>query len=321
MLSKLSFFKRQKTKTKNSDQMLKELIAPLITPLNDDFSVDFFALKNLTARLLNKGVRNFFVLNNFSEQKNLDLSAQQRIISFTSVEVSKRANLLVGCFGETAEEILEKISFARKYADFCVINIPFVALENQVAFTDFFDLIMTHSNAKIIIYNNSTLSRVQFNPSWLEPFINWESLAGIIDSSRNPEYLDSLEKFSGLVKLFEENEELVFESLRKGFCGANCISSLIAPNYYIELLEGYSDFDYRRLLRNESKISAVSRLIPASKRIQAVKLVLSIQGITKENHFHDIELLNQKERELIIQTFGLQRIQKNVPIKKDASFA
>ena len=301
--------------------MLKGLLAPLVTPLNDDFSIDFFALKNLTARLLNKGVRNFFILNNFSEQKNLDLVAQQKIISFTSQEVSKRANLLVGCFGETTEEVIEKIHFAEKYADFCVINMPFVALENRISFTDFFDSIMTHSNSKIIIYNNPLLSRVKFDPSWIEPFVNWENLAGIIDSSRNPEYLDSLEKFSGFVKLFEENEDLVFESLRKGFCGVSCISSLISPNYYIELIEGYSNFDYRRLLRNESKISAVSRLIPASKRIQAVKLVLSIQGITKDIHFSDIEPLSQKERELIFKTFGFERIQKNASIQNGSFFA
>ena len=56
------------------------VIVSLLTPMNEDYCVDFFGLKNLCARLLNKGVENFLILGDYSEQNFLDYSFQKKII-------------------------------------------------------------------------------------------------------------------------------------------------------------------------------------------------------------------------------------------------
>ena len=50
---------------------IKGLIVPLLTPLNEDFSIDSLSLKALVARLMNKGVKNFFALEQQRYSKTL----------------------------------------------------------------------------------------------------------------------------------------------------------------------------------------------------------------------------------------------------------
>lgn len=95
--------------TKNS------LIVPLLTPFNEDFSIDRIAFKSMIARLMNKGVKNFFVLSKFGEQEFLDVEKEREIIRFAFENIKKKENFFVGCFSQSTDEIISKIKFAEYY--------------------------------------------------------------------------------------------------------------------------------------------------------------------------------------------------------------
>ena len=59
-MRKMGFFGKRKVVSLNPIN-LSGLIVPLVTPLNKDKSLDL-SLKTLVARLMNKGVTNFFCL-------------------------------------------------------------------------------------------------------------------------------------------------------------------------------------------------------------------------------------------------------------------
>lgn len=302
----LAFFGK-KNKQVFSPSRLSGLIVPLITPLNPDLSVDFVALKALTARLLNKGVRNFFVLSSFSEETMLSPQDRLGVLRAVSLEVKGRGFVLAGCFGADEEEVVFRIKEAQEFADICVINIPVVTFGNPLSFADFFDSLMKLSPKSIMVYNNPYFFGGSLQISSLDYLVNWEPFVGLIDASRDPDHLEAVSKYASLTKLFEENEELAFDALRKGFSGLSCVSSLIVPGYYLRLIEGFDELDFAHLMRHEAKVSAVCKVIPPSKRIQAIKHVLAMERLIQPFYFEQLGFLSEKEKQVIDKVFNLGR--------------
>lgn len=310
----LKFFKKKFLPDFLPDEKLSGLIVPLLTPLNEDGSIDVLALKTLTARLMNKGARNFFVLGSFSEYEYLTPEQKQSVIEIVSDEVRGKGVIIAGCFGSTVDEIVSNVLNFQKFTKFCAVNVPASSLERELEFIDFFDSLFTQTSANILLYNNSISFKKAIPSLWLDNIINWERLTGVIDYSRNPEYLDELSKYYQLTKLFEENEELVFDSLRRGFSGVACISSIVFPSYYISLIENFNDLEFSKILRQEARIGALLKMLPQNKKIQAFKYALSLQRLIQPFYSYGLEALSEKEMRLVEGAFG---IKKEVPSNQE----
>jgi len=303
-LRKISFFAKKETISVLNPRSISGLIVPLLTPLNEDKSVDVLALKTITARMMNKGVRNFFILSDFSEQEFLPESERMKVVQTVFDCLSGKGFLLIGCFGASADEIIERVNEAIKFSSICVVNVPPSSINRELEFVDFFDSLFTKTKANILIYNNPFVFKQNIPSLWLDNIINWEKLVGIIDYNRNPEYLDDLGKYYQFTKLFEGNEELAFDALRKGFAGLSCSSSNLAPTYYLQLIEGFSDLDFKHLMRMEAKISAFNKMIPIDKRIQAFKYALFLNRFMNPFFFESLQALSDKEKRLIEDAFA-----------------
>lgn len=304
-MRKLGFFKKRNSFS-FSPASLQGLIAPLITPMNSDKSIDSFALKTITARLMNKGVKNFFVLSQFSEYTHLSPEQKKELMGIVSSEVSGKGFLIAGCFGSDTEEVVQNVIEAQRFTNICAVNVPAMCMERELEFIDFFDSIFTRTTTNILLYNNPFMSKKSIPPLWLDNIINWERLIGVIDYSRNPDYLDELGKYYQLTKLFEENEELAFDALRRGFSGLSCISTITFASYYLSLIEDFSELDYARVMRMEAKVSALNKLIPHNKKVQVVKHILALQGLIQPYYSDSLEALTQKEMQLIENAFKLR---------------
>ncbi len=304
-MRRLGFFSKKSASL--APQKLSGLIVPLITPINRDLSVDFIALKAVTARLMNRGVRNFFALSRFSDYNKLISVDKQKILQTVSDEIAGKGILIAGCFAPTAEEVISEIRDAEEYADFCVINLPPRLVESELDFADFFESLMKETKANILIYNSYGLDGGVIPDRIIDSLVNWERFIGIIDSSRDPGVVDGLSKYAQLVKLFEENEELAFDALRKGFCGLSCLSSVIFPGYYSSLIENYDSIDYRSMARHEAKVSSLGKVIPQNKRVSVVRYVLSLQRLVQNISFDNKDALTQKEMAFIEDAFRVSR--------------
>jgi|GEM_PF-1387658 len=303
----LTFFRKKEIVPVFIPQKLCGLLLPLITPMNEDFSVDTLALKAFTARLMNKGVKNFFVLSSFSESQFLSSEERKKIIQTVHHEVNGKGVILAGCFGSSPDEIISKINEVKEFTTLCVVNVPLNALERELEFVDFFDSLFTQTNANILLYNNSSIYKKSIPPLWLDNIINWERLVGVIDSSKNSEYLDELGKYYQFTRIFEENDELSFDALKRGFSGLCPLSSNAFPAYYLDLVNNYSELNFHTLVRNEAKISALNKLLPPQKKLQAFKYALSLSGLIQSCSSPLLETLTEKEKRLVEDAFGLKK--------------
>ncbi len=284
-----------------SFQNLSGLIVPLLTPLNEDKSIDFLSLKTLTARLLNKGVKSFFLFGPYSEQEFLSFDNRVAIMEVVFKEVNGKGFMLTGCFGKNTDEIIERVLEAQKFTNYCVVSIPKSALEDEVSFVDFFDLLFRHTSANIVLYDDVRLSGAVIPIPWIEKIVTHERFIGIIEYSKDIDYINELSKFNQVTKLFEASKDMAFYCLRNGFSGIACSSSLIFPGYFLELAQSKGEMDMRKYLLNDSKINDIKKSYPFNKKMQALKRVLFLRGIMNAYSFDDSLALTEIEKVKIEQ--------------------
>ncbi|MDD4251207.1 MAG: dihydrodipicolinate synthase family protein [Candidatus ainarchaeum sp.] len=275
------------------------VIVSLLTPMNEDYCVDFFGLKNLCARLLNKGVENFLILGDYSEQNFLDYSFQKKIIVSASRELKNKGNLVVGCFSDSSEEIIEKVKFAEKYCEYCLVNIPFNALTNEVEFIDFFDNLFTRTKSKIILYNNPSSFKRNIPINGLNRIVGWERLIGIFDNSKNKAYFRALCDYHQLLKIFQCFEPNVIES--QNYTCAGNVSGLanVFPELFLSIKKDFEKNGYNSMLRQEIFLIRLFEKIPTEKEIQIYKKMLSVEGVVQEYFNNNLTSLSEKEFNII----------------------
>ncbi len=277
------------------------LVVPLVTPLREDFSIDKIGIKVLCSRLLNQGIENFIVLGADSEWQFLTSEQKDFALNCFKKEIGGKGKLIAGCFEETRDTIIERVNSAQRLGyEYCLINIPLMALSNDIYFIDFFEQLFSHTSAKIYLYNDARLFRRGLSLQSLERVADWERLLGIIDASANITFFKELIGFRHSLNIFQTDEKSVFESLRlncSGLCSpiANFDSSLFT-NMFFELHR----LSFNGMIRQQKEINSISEeLLFDVKRVQSLKLLLSMQGVIQEYHSPKMESLSFLERQRV----------------------
>jgi len=280
------------------------LIVPLLTPMNEQLELDSFALKTLVARLMNKGVKNFFILSPFAEQQKLSLREEKEIIKLVSSLVGKRANLLIGCFASSIEEIIDKVLFAQKVSSDCVVNVPFDAITNEIVFVDFFDRLLRRTKANIYLLNDPYYFKRNIPIVGLERIVNWEKLIGVIDYSANFGYFKALTDHYQSINVFQGKEELMVDSMETHCAGFAPTFSNLMPSLFFNIEKEFVEVGYEKMLRKQTKINFILRdYFPAAKRLQSIKYALSFEGVIQKFFSVDLKKLEDDEEEKIESFF------------------
>jgi len=287
---------RRQWKRGVSVSMINGLIVPLLTPMNEDASLDNIGLKSLTARLMNKGVRNFIVLSPYSETSSLSIEQEKEAIRIASSTIGQRGNLIVGCFADATDGIIEKVKFAEKFTNNCLVNIPFSSLTNEVEFIDFFDKLFTKTNANIFLYNDPFTFKRNIPIVGIDRIANWEKLIGIIDFSKNLTYFRALSDYHQSLRIFQGAEEYSVESFNYYCSGLVVGLANVSPELFIDLQKESIAYGYNAMVRQELKLlTLMKEYFPKDKRVQSYKKILSIEGVIKEYFSKSLETLSEEE--------------------------
>lgn len=275
------------------------LIVPLLTPLNEDLSIDKFALKSLIARLMNKGVKNFLILSKFSEREYLSEDQEKELIYLASKEISKHSNLIIGCFSQSKEEIIKKINYAKKFSENVAINVPYHALTNDVEFISFFDNVFNNTKSKIYLYNDPVEFKRNIPVIGLNRIANWENFVGFFDFSKNPVYFKAVSEYYQSFKIYQGFEELAIESYNHKSSGQVVGIANIAPDLFLNVKKDYELNGYNFLIQDELRILTLMKNYFPEKRIQSYKKILAYEGIIQDYYSNELPKLNNEEIENI----------------------
>lgn len=264
---------------------LKGIIPPILTPLQDDGSVDVTGLKNLTTHMIESGVHGIFAMGTAGEGPMLP-RVQRTVALKTIKEASEnKVPLLVGLLETSTARSLELLEEAELIgADAVVVNAPYYFSVSQKEIIKHCLTIKDSTELPVVLYN---IPRYTGNPLHAASVYELAQLPGFIgykDSSSNMVHFQDvlrltkdLENFS----VFQGNHLLSIPSLLMGADGIVPGIGNIIPQEMVLLYNAVLDGDLQTAYKYHDLVSELEKYVAGAEySLSMLKAMVEILGFS-----------------------------------------
>jgi 4-hydroxy-tetrahydrodipicolinate synthase len=194
--------------------LIKGIVVPLVTPVDERERIDTEGLKRLVNHVISGGVHGIFVLGTTGEFPRLAEREKQRAVETVAEAAKGRASLYMGVGECGTRRVRDMIRVAeRAGADFIVATLPFYyKAEDEEEQYSFFRSLLDDTELPAVIYNIPETTGAGIGVDVIRRLLSHPQLAGIKDSGGDMEY------FNALLRMKDEKKEW------KVFCGAEKIA-------------------------------------------------------------------------------------------------
>ena len=134
--------------------MLKGSLVALVTPFNDDGSVNYDVLGELIEYHINNKTDGLVVLGTTGEASTMSFEEEVEVIKYSVKKVNKRVPLIIGAgSNDTLYAIKNAYEFSRLGADYLLVVTPYYNKTNEEGLVRHFEMIAEASSCPIILYN------------------------------------------------------------------------------------------------------------------------------------------------------------------------
>ena len=254
----------------------------LITPMNEDYSVNYEGLKENVQYYLDLKVAGIIIVGSTGEFASLDDAEKEKIISDISPMVKEtETKLLVGIADERTDKIIEYAKFVEeKGADgHLLINSFYMTPTEEEAFHQFKDVndVVTKP---IMMYNNPFTANVDLeNETIYKIDKELDKVQYIKESTGDIRKVRTLVENTDLV-MFCGSDDLAYESFAVGATGWVSVAANIAPKSASKLYELMKEdkFEEARAL-NKDLLPLCEFLEDSGKYVQIVKKAMDLKGL------------------------------------------
>ena len=172
---------------------LSGLFVPLVTPLNEDESLDEQGLARVVEYVIAGGVSGIFLLGSSGEFACLSHTVRERLVQAVSAQVAGRALVLVGISHTSTQLALEQgRRLVRLGCDAVVATAPYYYWYSQEELARHF-LTLAHAlDRPLVLYNIPQLVKVTLAPETAARLADDPLIVGIKDSAGD---MDAFRKF------------------------------------------------------------------------------------------------------------------------------
>ena len=219
---------------------IKGIIAPLLTPMNADETINEKELRNQVSHKIEKGIHGVFPLGTNGEAYALSLEEKIRVIEVVVDEVKGRVPVYAGTGCISTKDTIELSKKAKEIgADVLSIVTPWYAAASQDEIYSHFKEVAEAVDLPIVLYNIPARTGKTITPETVENLSKIPNIVGVKDSSGDFEnMLKYIEKtrYRKDFAVLSGNDSLILWCLlaggRGGIAGcANVFPSTMASIY------------------------------------------------------------------------------------------
>lgn len=263
--------------------ILKGVGVALITPFNEDLSVDFDSLTRLIEYNITNGTNYLVVLGTTAEAATLSKEEKQEVIKHVIKVNNKRLPLVLGIGGNNTLEVKKQIEEA-DLSDFeAVLSVsPYYNKPNQEGLYQHYKA-LAETGKKIIIYNVPGRTGQNLEASTTVRLANdFPNLFMIKEACPNiNQYFDILRKKPAGFSLVSGDDEFTLPVTLGGGDGVISVIGQGYPKEFSTMVQLAFDGKVKEAYEIHNKLVEITRLIFAEGNPCGIKTVLAEKGIIK----------------------------------------
>ncbi|GLR53263.1 dihydrodipicolinate synthase family protein [Shinella yambaruensis] len=160
------------------------VVPPVVTPLNDDFSVDYTSYTRVLEHLIDNGCHGLFPLGSTSEVVFYDEAERRRILEHTVKVANGRVPVIAGAIDPATDRVIRHARTAREVgADAVVVTAPFYTITSQAETLDHFRMIRDAVDIPLIAYDIPVCVHTKLTRQTVVTLAQEGTIIGLKDSS------------------------------------------------------------------------------------------------------------------------------------------
>jgi 4-hydroxy-tetrahydrodipicolinate synthase len=282
---------------------LHGIVTAMVTPLKDQYTLDYAGLERLIEHLIAGGVHGIFPLGTTGEAPALPAALRHEVVELTCRQVAGRLPVVIGV---TDTSLVEAARLAAKAKDCGATAIatapPFYYSVTQREILHYCEKLIEQVDIPLLLYNAPGNTHHTLSVQTVCRASNIKNVIGLKDSGMNMGYfhevraaLNGRKDFSLLVG----PEDLLAECVLLGGHGSMAAGSNLYPRLFVDTYEAAARGDAARTLELHDEIMAFGKAVNRANPLRGLKCGLGLLGICSSLLTEPLAPYSQEETESV----------------------
>lgn len=260
---------------------LKGIIVPIVTPMNEDESINLEELRRQVDRQIDAGVHGIFPFGTNGEGYILDAREKRLLLQTVVDQVAGRVPVLAGTGCISTKETIEQCKMAQDVgADVLSVITPWFAQASQHELIAHYEAVADAVDLPIVLYNIPARTGNALLPETVLELSQVENIVGAKDSSGD---WDNLEAYIELTRgtgfsVFSGNDALILRALEAGAAGAVAGCANVYPRNMVGIYENWAAGDLAAAEACQENVAALRGCFRYGNPNTVVKKAVNLLG-------------------------------------------
>ena len=282
---------------------LGELISAMVTPFNEDLTVDYNSFKKLIEHLITTGSDALLATGTTGETPTLTHEEEFKIFDFVKKEVNGRVKLIMGTGSNSTQTAVNSSVNAQKAgADAILTVVPYYNKPSQKGMIAHFSAIAKSVDIPIILYNIPSRTGVDMSPDTISKLAGkFKNIVAVKQSNPNLDLITEIKKsVPDDFSIYSGDDSLTLPMLSLGATGVISVASHIAGKEMKQMLNLFKTGKIKEALEIHLKLYPLFKKLFMAPNPVPVKAALSYFGIIKDYVRMPLVTLDEQEKSELI---------------------
>ena len=277
-----------------------EIITAMITPFNEDLSIDYPSLEKLVNHLIDTGTDAILVAGTTGETPTLSHEEEAELFAFVKKVVNGRVKIIMGAGSNSTQTAIQSsINAKLAGADAILSVVPYYNKPSQKGMYAHFSAIAKAVDLPIILYNIPGRTGVNMQPATIAKLAN--EFKNIVAVKQSNSDLDLISDIKSLCPsdfaIYSGDDSLTLPMMSLGAYGVISVASHLVGLEMKKMIKAFKNGNNEEALKIHLHLYPLFRKLFMAPNPVPVKAALSEVGIIKDFVRQPLVVLDSEEKE------------------------
>ena len=256
----------------------------LITPFNEDGSIDYLSFEKLISKVISGGVDFLVVLGTTGEATSISKKEKIELINYVVKFNNNKLPLVLGLGGNNTKKLIEEIKETNLSNFDAILSVtPYYNKPSQEGLYQHYAKISKASPIPIILYNVPSRTGVNMSSELTLRLANdFENIISIKEASGDMNQIKNIiENKPNNFEVLSGDDGLTLEIIKNGGVGVISVIGQTNPNEFSSLVSLALKEEFNEAQIIHDKLYGLYHYLYSEGNPSGVKALLSLQGICK----------------------------------------
>ena len=283
---------------------IQGIIPALVTPFNEDWSVNYSALRALVNRLIENGAGGFYVCGSTAECFLLSDAERMKVMEVVTEETNGRVPVIAHVGNISTATAVQYAKHAASCGVSAVSSVPpFYYKFSLEEIGDYYAGISDAVDLPLIVYSIPAFSGVAVTADNLEQITGRCNAAGLKYTSYDLFELEKIHRKYPDLKLYNGHDEVYVNALPIGLTGAIGSTFNVMPHRYISIKNAYESGDMNKASILQAETNELIQTLINTGVNAGIKYLLTKSGIPCGDCRPPFAKLDESKRKLLDEIY------------------